>query len=58
MAYVIITTCFIRVENFSSRFDFMFGTVYMRERERERERERVIGKLIKGRLLCMVIINS
>ena len=35
MAYAIITTCFVRIENFDYSFCFMFSAVYFRERERE-----------------------
>ena len=33
MAYVIITTCFVRIENFDYGFYFMFSAVYFRKRE-------------------------
>ena len=33
MAYAIITTCFVRIENFNYCFYFIFSTVYVRERE-------------------------
>ena len=41
MTYGIITTSFVRVENFNSGFYFMFSAVYMRKR--------VISRLSKGR---------
>ena len=30
MAYAIITTCFVRIENFDYSFYFMFSAVYFR----------------------------